>query len=137
MASIHPPIDNGAVAAEPADLAFVAAEQLAAAEAAETKGDDADTASAETQAAAVDVKDKGSEEMRAKWPGWPGCSVFRLVVPVLKVGGIIGRKGDLIKKLVEETRARVRVLDGPLTSPDRIVILFFFALYIRLRLMPV
>ncbi|XP_011077735.1 RNA-binding KH domain-containing protein PEPPER [Sesamum indicum] len=123
MASIHPPIDNGAVAAEPADPTSVAAEQLAAAEAAETKGDDADTASAETQAASVYVKDKGSEEMRAKWPGWPGYSVFRLVVPVLKVGGIIGRKGDLIKKLVEETRARVRVLDGPLTSPDRIVLI--------------
>ncbi|KAK4432670.1 RNA-binding KH domain-containing protein PEPPER [Sesamum alatum] len=124
MASIQPPIDNGAVAADPTSLA---AEQLAAAEAAETKGDDTDTASAETQAVpeatAVDVKDKGSEEMRAKWPGWPGYSVFRLVVPVLKVGGIIGRKGDLIKKLVEETRARVRVLDGPLNSPDRIVLI--------------
>ncbi|KAL0344908.1 UNVERIFIED_CONTAM: RNA-binding KH domain-containing protein PEPPER [Sesamum radiatum] len=120
MASIQPPIDNGAVAADPTSMA---AEQLVAVEAAETKGDDAETASADTQAAAVDVKDKGSEEIRAKWPGWPGYSVFRLVVPVLKVGGIIGRKGDLIKKLVEETRARVRVLDGPLTSPDRIVLI--------------
>lgn len=56
-----------------------------------------------------------------KWPGWPGDCVFRLIVPVLKVGSIIGRKGDLIKKLCEETRARVRVLDGPVGSPDRIV----------------
>ncbi|EPS74356.1 hypothetical protein M569_00398, partial [Genlisea aurea] len=60
---------------------------------------------------------------KAKWPGWPGFTVFRVVVPVLKVGSIIGRKGDLIKKMVEETRARVRVLDGPNTSPDRIVLI--------------
>lgn len=56
-----------------------------------------------------------------KWPGWPGDCVFRLVVPVLKVGSIIGRKGELIKKMCEETRARIRVLDGPISSPDRIV----------------
>ncbi|KAL6955964.1 hypothetical protein U1Q18_045228 [Sarracenia purpurea var. burkii] len=56
-----------------------------------------------------------------KWPGWPGDCVFRLVVPVLKVGSIIGRKGDLIKKMCEETRARIRILDGPVGSPDRIV----------------
>ncbi|CAI9779834.1 unnamed protein product [Fraxinus pennsylvanica] len=77
----------------------------------------------EAGAPVVDEKDKELQDMKAKWPGWPGCSVFRMVVPVLKVGGIIGRKGDLIKKLVEETRARVRVLDGPVTSPDRIVLI--------------
>ncbi|XP_022842475.1 RNA-binding KH domain-containing protein PEPPER-like [Olea europaea var. sylvestris] len=74
----------------------------------------------EAGAPTVDEKDK---ELQAKWPGWPGCIVFRIVVPVLKVGGIIGRKGDLIKKLVEETRARVRILDGPVSSPDRIVLI--------------
>ncbi|CAI9766020.1 unnamed protein product [Fraxinus pennsylvanica] len=78
---------------------------------------------AEAGALVVDEKDKELQETKAKWPGWPGYSVFRIVVPVLKVGGIIGRKGDLIKKLVEETRARVRVLDGPVTSPDRIVLI--------------
>lgn len=125
MASSEPSIDN----AVPVISAFTFTEQQAAAEPAGTKGEDAETATAETPAAAdaspAGEKDKGLEEMKAKWPGWPGYSVFRLVVPVLKVGGIIGRKGDLIKKLVEETRARVRVLDGPLTSPDRIVILQF------------
>lgn len=58
-----------------------------------------------------------------KWPGWPGDCVFRLVVPVLKVGSIIGRKGELIKKMCEETRARIRVLDGPISSSDRIVLI--------------
>ncbi|CAL1385282.1 unnamed protein product [Linum trigynum] len=58
-----------------------------------------------------------------KWPGWPGHNVFRLIVPVLKVGSIIGRKGELIKKMCEETRARVRILEGPLSTPYRIVLI--------------
>ncbi|KAH1067909.1 hypothetical protein J1N35_032896 [Gossypium stocksii] len=57
-----------------------------------------------------------------KWPGWPGHCVFRLIVPVLKVGSIIGRKGELIKKMCEETRARIRVLDAALGTADRIVL---------------
>ncbi|KAE8720757.1 RNA-binding KH domain-containing protein PEPPER [Hibiscus syriacus] len=58
-----------------------------------------------------------------KWPGWPGHCVFRLIVPVTKVGSIIGRKGELIKKMCEETRARIRVLDGAVGTPDRIVLI--------------
>ncbi|KAI7753971.1 hypothetical protein M8C21_029103 [Ambrosia artemisiifolia] len=58
-----------------------------------------------------------------KWAGWPGDCVFRVIVPVLKVGSIIGRKGELIKKMCEQTKARIRVLDGPVTCPDRIVLI--------------
>ncbi|KAJ0091262.1 hypothetical protein Patl1_14152 [Pistacia atlantica] len=58
-----------------------------------------------------------------RWPGWPGHCVYRLIVPVLKVGSIIGRKGELIKKMCEETRARIKVLDGPVGNPDRIVLI--------------
>ncbi|GAB4838285.1 hypothetical protein Ancab_027813 [Ancistrocladus abbreviatus] len=58
-----------------------------------------------------------------KWPGWPGNCVFRLIVPVVKVGSIIGRKGELIKKMTDETRARIRVLDGAVGTPDRIVLI--------------
>ncbi|KAI3801598.1 hypothetical protein L1987_29707 [Smallanthus sonchifolius] len=58
-----------------------------------------------------------------KWPGWPGECVFRLIVPVLKVGSIIGRKGDIIKKMCEDTKARIRVLDAPVGTPDRIVLI--------------
>ena len=72
--------------------------------------EEADAAAAEEAAAAA-----------KKWPGWPGDSVFRLVVPVLKVGSIIGRKGELIKRLVEETKARVRILEGPVGATERIV----------------
>ncbi|TVU31662.1 hypothetical protein EJB05_23358, partial [Eragrostis curvula] len=73
--------------------------------------EEADAAAAEEAAAAA-----------KRWPGWPGDSVFRLVVPVLKVGSIIGRKGELIKRLVEETKARVRVLEGPVGATERIVL---------------
>ncbi|OIT00123.1 PREDICTED: RNA-binding KH domain-containing protein PEPPER-like [Nicotiana attenuata] len=60
---------------------------------------------------------------KPKWPGWPGSCVFRIVVPVVKVGSIIGRKGELVKKMCEETGAKIRVLDGPPSSPDRIVLI--------------
>ncbi|GMG99594.1 hypothetical protein Nepgr_001434 [Nepenthes gracilis] len=56
-----------------------------------------------------------------KWPGWPGESVFRMLVPVQKVGNIIGRKGEYIKKIVEETRARIKILDGPPGIAERAV----------------
>lgn len=59
-----------------------------------------------------------------KWPGWPGDNVFRLVVPVDKVGSIIGKKGELIKKICEETRAKIRVLDGVAGTTDRVVLIF-------------
>lgn len=60
----------------------------------------------------------GSEK---KWPGWPGESVFRMLVPAQKVGNIIGRKGEYIKKIVEETKARIKILDGPPGSQERAV----------------
>lgn len=66
---------------------------------------------------------KVEAEEKAKWPGWPGDCVFRLVVPVLKVGSIIGRKGELVKKMCEQTGAKIRVLDGPVSSPDRVVLI--------------
>ncbi|KAJ7973505.1 RNA-binding KH domain-containing protein [Quillaja saponaria] len=49
------------------------------------------------------VQDVVAEGGEKKWPGWPGESVFRMLVPAQKVGGIIGRKGEFIKKIVEET----------------------------------
>ncbi|KAA8550787.1 hypothetical protein F0562_002471 [Nyssa sinensis] len=56
-----------------------------------------------------------------KWPGWPGENVFRMLVPVQKVGAIIGRKGEYIKKICEETKARIKILDGPPGSTERTV----------------
>ncbi|OVA14684.1 K Homology domain [Macleaya cordata] len=58
-----------------------------------------------------------------RWPGWPGENVFRILVPAQKVGGIIGRKGEFIKKMCEETRARIKILDGPPGTQERAVMI--------------
>lgn len=71
-------------------------------------------------------------EVAEKWPGWPGDNVFRLIVPVLKVGSIIGRKGELVKKMCEETRARIRILEGPIGTADRIVCPFLLSYFLCL-----
>ncbi|PIN15907.1 PolyC-binding proteins alphaCP-1 [Handroanthus impetiginosus] len=57
-----------------------------------------------------------------KWPGWPGENVFRLLVPAHRVGSIIGRKGEYIKKICEETKARIKILDGPPGTTERTVL---------------
>ncbi|GLU07701.1 hypothetical protein SLE2022_246490 [Rubroshorea leprosula] len=57
-----------------------------------------------------------------KWPGWPGENVFRMLVPVQKVGVIIGCKGEFVKKIAEQTRARIKVLDGPPGISERAVL---------------
>lgn len=94
------------------------AEEAAEAAAEEEAG--RDEAPPEAGASVQGVARGGGLEVK-KWPGWPGDNVFRLIVPLLKVGSIIGRKGELIKKLCEETKARVRILEGPIGVNDRIV----------------
>ncbi|XP_039788013.1 RNA-binding KH domain-containing protein PEPPER-like isoform X2 [Panicum virgatum] len=81
-------------------------------------------AEAALQPARMAVKEeKGEgEEARPRWPGWPGASVFRLLVPADKVGGLIGRCGSTIKRLCDETRARVRVIDAAHAAADRIAL---------------
>lgn len=74
---------------------------------------------------------EGKEE---RWPGWPGENVFRMLVPVQKVGGIIGRKGEFIKKITEETKARIKILECPPGTLERAVSLFFLLDYLYLML---
>ncbi|XP_061361642.1 RNA-binding KH domain-containing protein PEPPER-like [Gastrolobium bilobum] len=108
MANVDP-IQNGASQPLPSDNAGAAALT-------EETGDDAKPSTEELESA-------GAVSTEKRWPGWPGHCVFRLIVPVLKVGSIIGRKGELIKKICEDTRARIRVLDGAVGTPDRIVLI--------------
>lgn len=68
--------------------------------------------------------DSGVAVEEKRWPGWPGETVFRLLVPAQKVGGIIGRKGEFIKKMTEESRARIKILDGPPGTTERAVSCF-------------
>lgn len=58
------------------------------------------------------VENMGAGAGEKRWPGWPGENVFRILVPSQKVGAIIGRKGEFIKKICEESKARVKILDG-------------------------
>ncbi|XP_031124854.1 RNA-binding KH domain-containing protein PEPPER-like [Ipomoea triloba] len=81
------------------------------------------TNNGDAAAAAASIEQPTASVTTPKWPGWPGDNVFRLVVPVLKVGSIIGRKGELVKKMCEESRARIRILEGPLGNADRIVLI--------------
>ncbi|XP_038970174.1 flowering locus K homology domain-like [Phoenix dactylifera] len=69
------------------------------------------------------VDNLGAEVSEKRWPGWPGENVFRILVPAHKVGGIIGRKGESIKRMCEESRARIKILDGPPGSPERAVMI--------------
>ncbi|TVU49293.1 hypothetical protein EJB05_00600, partial [Eragrostis curvula] len=61
------------------------------------------------------------EPEEKKWPGWPGESVFRILVPAQKVGAVIGRKGDFIKKMCEDSKARIKVLEGPQGATERAI----------------
>ncbi|XP_044407646.1 RNA-binding KH domain-containing protein PEPPER isoform X1 [Triticum aestivum] len=70
---------------------------------------------------ASEVAEEGKKA--APWPGFPGASVFRLVVAGDKVGGLIGRRGEIVKRLCDETRARVRVLDATDGVSSRIVLI--------------
>ncbi|KAM0857326.1 hypothetical protein ACQ4PT_048520 [Festuca glaucescens] len=73
------------------------------------------------EAEAEQLADVEMEEK--KWPGWPGESVFRVLVPAQKVGAVIGRKGEFIKRMCEESRARIKILDGPPGVPERTVMI--------------
>ncbi|CAI9282204.1 unnamed protein product [Lactuca saligna] len=47
-----------------------------------------------------------------------------ILVPAQKVGSIIGRKGEFIKKMCEETGARIKILDAPPgTTTERAVMI--------------
>ncbi|CAL9194583.1 unnamed protein product [Musa hybrid cultivar] len=64
-----------------------------------------------------------AESGEKKWPGWPGESVFRILIPAHKVGSLIGRKGEFIKRMCEESRARIKILEGPPGVPERAVMI--------------
>ncbi|XP_050375395.1 RNA-binding KH domain-containing protein PEPPER [Argentina anserina] len=101
-------------------------ESAAAPDSAPTENPNQDSESApksDSEAPATTSSGDALSAADKRWPGWPGDCVFRLIVPVLKVGSIIGRKGELIKKMCEETRARIRVLDGAAGTADRIVLI--------------
>ncbi|KAJ6804395.1 RNA-binding KH domain-containing protein PEPPER-like [Iris pallida] len=105
---------SAAPAAEEVEMESLEEEEEEEVEEEEEELEEETDAAAEAPAAADESK---------RWPGWPGNNVFRMVVPVTKVGGIIGKKGEFIKKLCEETRAKIRILEGVVGTTDRIVLI--------------
>jgi len=72
----------------------------------------------------VDDEDSGSTTPSAgenRYPGWPGTSVFRMLIPSHKVGAIIGHKGERVRRLCEETKACVRIIGGHLCAAEQAV----------------
>lgn len=47
---------------------------------------------------------------------------FRLLCHASRVGAIIGKSGVLIKSLQEATGAKIRIVDAPPDSPDRVIL---------------
>lgn len=54
-------------------------------------------------------------------PGWPGTSVFRMLIPATKVGAVIGHRGERLRRLCEETKACVQVIGGHFAAAERAV----------------
>lgn len=63
----------------------------------------------------------GAAGGRKRWPGWPGDNVFRLLVSEAKVGVIIGRRGESVKRICDETKARVKIVDPLPGIEERVV----------------
>ncbi|TVU31050.1 hypothetical protein EJB05_22715 [Eragrostis curvula] len=72
----------------------------------------------------VDNEDSGDTASGNRYPGWPGTSVFRMLIPAQKVGVIIGHKGERVRRLCEETKACVRIIGGHLCAAEHAVIVF-------------
>ncbi|KAJ1295772.1 hypothetical protein BS78_01G248200 [Paspalum vaginatum] len=71
-----------------------------------------------------DSDDVTSSAAENRFPGWPGTSVFRMLIPAQKVGAIIGHKGDRVKRLCEKTKACVHIIGGHLCAAEQAVIIY-------------
>ncbi|MED6163944.1 hypothetical protein PIB30_084956 [Stylosanthes scabra] len=51
----------------------------------------------------------------------PRHATFRLLCHASRIGGVIGKSGNIIKALQQATDAKIRVEDAPPESPDRVI----------------
>ncbi|WCJ25378.1 RNA-binding KH domain-containing protein [Euphorbia peplus] len=54
----------------------------------------------------------------------PADTVYRILCPSRKIGGVIGKGGGIIKGLREETRAKITVADSFPGSDERVIIIY-------------
>jgi hypothetical protein len=69
----------------------------------------------------VDNEDSGDTACGNSYPGWPGTSVFRMLIPAQRVGAIIGHRGERVRRLCEETKACVRIIGAHLCAAEHVV----------------
>ncbi|XP_044489866.1 KH domain-containing protein HEN4 isoform X2 [Mangifera indica] len=68
----------------------------------------------------------GSSNKRSKPPPPPltvpqGHVAFRLLCHASRIGGVIGKSGNVIKQLQNSTGVKIRIEEAPSDSPDRVV----------------
>lgn len=51
-------------------------------------------------------------------------TIYRILCPVKKIGSVLGRGGDVVKALREETKAKIRVADSIPGADERVIIIF-------------
>lgn len=50
-------------------------------------------------------------------------TVYRLLVPARKVGSVIGKGGQIVKNIREETSSKIRVCEGVPSCDDRVIVI--------------
>jgi len=50
-------------------------------------------------------------------------TVYRLLVPARRVGSVIGKGGQIVKTIREETNSKIRVCEGILQCEDRVIVI--------------
>ncbi|XVE72060.1 hypothetical protein DITRI_Ditri11bG0008300 [Diplodiscus trichospermus] len=63
----------------------------------------------------------------------PGDTVYRVLCPSRKIGGVIGKGGNIIKALREETQAKITVGDSVLGCDERVIIIYSSPMKVRKR----
>ncbi|KAM5580964.1 KH domain-containing protein [Rosa sericea] len=87
-----------------------------------------------SQRPTVQFKRKGSGNKKGNWNN-SNCeqssgnsqsldTVYRILCPSKKIGGVIGKGGGIIKSLREETRSKITVADSVPGSDERVIIIF-------------
>ncbi|RLN38997.1 KH domain-containing protein [Panicum miliaceum] len=51
-------------------------------------------------------------------------TIYRILCPVKKIGSVLGRGGDIVKTLREETKSKIRVADSIPGADERVIIIF-------------
>nr|CAD1836253.1 unnamed protein product [Ananas comosus var. bracteatus] len=57
----------------------------------------------------------------------PIDTVYRILCPVKKIGSVLGRGGEIINALRDETRAKIRVADAIPGAEERVIIIFSYS----------